>query len=92
MLKLFDTIKNAVKEINPNTEIGFISCGPTVAKTEWILASGSTLCRPGGGFYNGEQPISVFNKSFSIQQQIKQVPSVSNLQMLLTGHQVASFP
>ena len=73
MSKLFSTINIAVKKVNPSIEVGFMSID-TNAKENWILASGATKCRPGGGFYTEERPIDIFEKSFCIQNQIKEFP------------------
>ncbi len=73
MLKLFDVIKQAIKGTDSSVEIGYMSYDDN-ANTEWISASGAVMGRPGGGFYDDESPIMVFDKSFRTQQQIKMFP------------------
>ena len=71
--KLFATIKNAIKDTNPAVDIGYMS-GLEATVTEWIEASGSTLGRPGGGFYNDLTPVQMFGKAFMMQQCIERYP------------------
>ena len=71
--RLCETIRDAVKGTDPTVEIGYMSgLGETVS--EWISASGSTLGRPGGGFYNDLNPIQMFDKHFQMQQIIQRYP------------------
>jgi hypothetical protein len=71
--RLCETIRDAVKGTDPTVEIGYMSgLGETVS--EWISASGSTLGRPGGGFYNDLNPIQMFDKHFQMQQIISRYP------------------
>ena len=74
MKELLFTIKEAVKGVNESIDIGFMSIDSN-AKKDWILASGASICRPGGGFYNDEKPIELFEKSFHVQKQIIEYPS-----------------
>lgn len=71
--KALETIKNAVHNINPDIKIGYMS-GFDNAKKEWILASGSTMGRPGGGFYNDKYPIQVVEKYYNVQYQLENYP------------------
>lgn len=71
--RLFSTIRDTVKSVAPNMDVGYMS-GAFSTEREWIEASGSTLARPGGGFYNDLTPISMFEKSFMIGQCITHYP------------------
>lgn len=74
VLRLLNVIKQAVKDAAPSVEIGYMSYEDN-AKTDWIAESGATMGRPGGGFYDDEIPIMVFEKSFRTQQQIRKFPA-----------------
>ena len=71
--KLLETIKDAVKSVNPHIQIGFMTIENNAIE-EWIEISGSDKCRPGGGFYDERCPEDVFKKCFSVQKQIYSYP------------------
>lgn len=71
--RLCRTIYDAVKSTDQTVEIGYMS-GLWETVTEWIAASGSTLGRPGGGFFNDLNPIQMFDKHFQMQQIIMKYP------------------
>lgn len=73
IFNLIGAIEEAVHEVNPKTEIGYMSI-PTNSKREWILRSKATKLRPGDGFYNDERPLDLFVKCFTLQSQIKNMP------------------
>ncbi len=73
MLNLFATIKNAVKNTNPDVKIGYMSI-PDNAICSWIKESEATKGRPGGGFYDERTPLEVFQKAFYVQYQIAKYP------------------
>lgn len=75
---LLETIGQAVRRVNPAAEIGLMT-GPGTVNPEWVLpewfrASGAVRGRPGGGFYNDISPVSMFVKSFYVQQQLQNYP------------------
>jgi hypothetical protein len=80
MLRLVRTIRKAVKDTNPSVDIGYMSyCDNAI--TDWILESGAVMGRPGGGYYDDERPIALFEKSFTVQQQIMNYPEhISDMQ------------
>jgi hypothetical protein len=73
MIRLFKTIRTAIYDTAPTIDIGFMS-GLDGTVEEWIDASGATLARPGGGFYNDLCPNDLFFKYFMMQQCIKRYP------------------
>lgn len=80
MFKLLGTIRRAIKNVNPNMEIGYMS-NLNNARAHWINESESTMCRPGGGFYTDARPIEVFEKSIDTQMQVEKYPErIDNIQ------------
>jgi len=73
IIETLETIKNAVSSINPGIEIGFMSSYLS-EKPEWMRACGSTLARPGGGYYEDNEPRLLFEKFFSVNKQIECYP------------------
>ena len=71
--RLCKTICDAVKSTNPAVDMGYMS-GLWGTVKEWIVSSGSTLGRPGGGFYNDLTPVQMFDKFFQMQQIINLYP------------------
>ena len=71
--RLFKTLRDAIKNTNPSVDIGYMS-GLEATVPEWIESSGSTLGRPGGGFYNDLTPVQMFEKAFMMQQCIERYP------------------
>lgn len=67
MIKLFRTIRRAIRDNDPKADIGYMS-GPANIVEEWITESGATLGRPGGGFYNERNLPFMFHKAFVIQR------------------------
>ena len=80
MLKLFGTIRKAIKGVNPKIEIGYMT-NHNNARAHWIEESGATMCRPGAGFYDDTKPIEVFEKSLDIQMEVVRYPErIDNIQ------------
>lgn len=80
MSVMVKTINKAVKSVNPNAEIGYMSGGSNPVY-EWILASGAKKGRPGGGFYDDRFPLELFWKSFWIQWELSNYPkTVTDIQ------------
>ena len=80
MTRLFKAIRTAIHDTTPTVDIGFMS-GLDGTIREWIDASGATLARPGGGFYNDLCPNDLFFKYFMMQQCVKRYPdSIRDIQ------------
>ncbi|MFA7636871.1 MAG: hypothetical protein WCX81_03815, partial [Monoglobales bacterium] len=73
IITLVRTVKAAVKKVNPDIKIGYMSIGGNDV-VEWISASGAVKGRPGGGFYDERCPLSVFDKCLGVQSQISVYP------------------
>ncbi len=80
MSNMVAAIHDAIKSVNPQIEIGFMS-GTKNCVSEWIEASHAKKGRPGGGYYNDTNPLELFEKSFAIQMQVVSYPkNVSDIQ------------
>ncbi len=80
MFTLLGTIRRAIKAVNTNMEIGYMS-NLDNARAHWIEESQSTMCRPGGGFYTDARPIEVFEKMIDTQMQVQRYPvGMDNIQ------------
>ena len=65
-ITLVKTINKAVKSVDSNIKIGYMSIGGNDV-VEWMEASGAEKGRPGGGFYDDRTPLAVFNKCLYLQ-------------------------
>jgi len=80
VITLVNNVKDAVRSINPDAKIGYMSI-PQNNKKDWLEASEAEMGRPGGGFYDERQPMLVFEKCFNVQQQILNYPErISDIQ------------
>ena len=73
IIAVVNIVKTAVRSVNPNIKIGYMSI-PQNNKKTWLEASEAEMGRPGGGFYDERQPMMVFEKCFNVQQQILNYP------------------
>ncbi len=73
IIRLCEVIKDAIKNTNPSTGIGLMTC-EAMAKKEFTDAIGATLARPGGGAYTDAAPNEYFLKSCIIATQTENYP------------------
>ena len=74
VLKVFETIKEAVNKANPNVKLGYMSGYDNVIPS-WMQGCGAVMGRPGGGFYNDKYPLQVFEKYYNVQYQLEKYPN-----------------
>jgi hypothetical protein len=78
--ELCGIIGKAARDTDPKVKMGFM-CGIYAAIPERILALGAVKARPGGGFYNDENPAEMLTKNLSVAAQAAYFPeTVTDIQ------------
>ena len=73
MTRVIRTVRESVHAVDPRVEVGYMSIDGNCHR-DWIDESGTSMARPGGGFYDERAPLEVLEKYFRVQQQISKYP------------------
>ena len=78
---LMADVRRAIAEVNPGIVTGLMTCGagwstysgPQLGR--WFAALGAGKARPGGGFYNDDNPFAMVHKAFECGRQLVDLPA-----------------
>jgi hypothetical protein len=75
-------IKNAIKGVNPNITIGFMTVGYDLSTyaydfPTWMKTMEAVKARPGHGYYHEDQPRLIINKLFDVARQVRDFPAIT---------------
>ncbi len=91
---LLADIARAVRQVNPDIELGLMTIGPTINTysgqdiTRWMNALGGNRIRPGHGYYEDSSPRGVIAKTLEVgRQNLETPPFVDEIQ-----YELENFP
>ncbi|MGK7394670.1 MAG: hypothetical protein ACNS62_08855 [Candidatus Cyclobacteriaceae bacterium M3_2C_046] len=75
-------IKHAIKDIDPDIEIGFMTVGYDLSTyaydfPTWMQTMQAVKARPGHGYYHEDEPRLIKNKIFDVARQVRDYPAIT---------------
>ena len=83
--RLLRLIRETVEAVDPRIELGLMTCNLSMEASLWqysgidiprkLEALGAVRTRPGGGFYEDDQPREMVTKALNIAEQVENLPA-----------------